>query len=59
MSSADRDIDGKLKQRFGKIEPHVGSWKPEKPKGPIIGCLLPILPILVLIGIILGVLLWA
>ena len=54
-----RDIDGQLNQRFGKVEPRVGKWRPKRPeprtpdKKVGIGCLLPIL---ILISVILGVL---
>jgi len=50
--SANRDIDGKLKQKFGDTEPHVGDWKPKKPR-LVIGCLLPVL---ILASIILSIL---
>jgi len=51
MSRYDRDINNKLKQKFGAIDPHVGDWRSEKK--PLIGCLLPIL---ILVCIILWVL---
>ena len=51
MSRYNRDIDGKLNQKLGNIEPRVGDWKPKEP-GLVIGCLIPAL---VLISIILWI----
>jgi len=55
MTRYDRDIDGKLNQKFGNIEPQVDNWKPEKTRLAI-GCLIPSS---VLISIVLvSVLIW-